>query len=137
MRWSDIPFHPSEKTLRQFAGIWLAFFGALAAWQNFVHHRPTLGLVLAALALTVGPLGLVRPRWVGPVYVGWMVLAFPIGWTVSHLVLALVYFGLFTPLALFFRIRGRDPLRRRRDPGAASYYIPKEPADAASYFRQY
>ena len=48
------------------------------------------------------------------IYVGWMVLAFPIGWTVSQVMLALMFFGLFTPIGLVFRLIGRDPLQRTR-----------------------
>ena len=48
-----------------------------------------------------------------------MVLAFPIGWTVSLVLLGLVYYGLFTPIGLVFRLVGRDALqlrpRHRRD----------------------
>ena len=40
-----------------------------------------------------------------------MVLAFPIGWTVSQVMLALMFFGLFTPIGLVFRLIGRDPLQ--------------------------
>ena len=79
---------PPTKTLRQFAGLWLVFFGGLAAWQGFVRRHATLAIVLAVLALTIGPLGLLWPRLIRPVFVAWMVLAFPIGWTVSQLMLA-------------------------------------------------
>ena len=33
MQWSDIQFSPPRKTLRQFAGLWMAFFGGFALWQ--------------------------------------------------------------------------------------------------------
>ena len=33
MQWSDIQFNPPRKVLRQFAGLWIAFFGGLALWQ--------------------------------------------------------------------------------------------------------
>ena len=36
MQWSDIPFQPDRKTLRQFAGLWLVFFGGMALWQALV-----------------------------------------------------------------------------------------------------
>ena len=36
MRWSDIPFDPPRTTLRQFAWLWLAFFGGMALWQALV-----------------------------------------------------------------------------------------------------
>ena len=62
MRWSDIPFDPPRKTLRQFAGLWLVFFGGMALWQALVKGHTSLGLSLAALALMVGLAGLDSAR---------------------------------------------------------------------------
>ena len=62
MRWSDIPFDPARKTLRQFAGLWLVVLRR--AWPSgrpWCGGIPSLGLVLAALALTVG-----LAAWPGP-----------------------------------------------------------------------
>ena len=138
MQWSDIQFHPPLKTLRQFAGLWLVFFGGLAAWQGIVSGHGTLALALAALALTIGPLGLLWPRLIRPVYVGWMVLAFPIGWTVSQAMLAVMFYGLFTPIGLLFRLIGRDPLHRARRPDLETYWTPKpSPTDPRRYFKQF
>ena len=39
--------------------------------------RPTAGIALAVLALAVGPLGLIRPQLIRPIYVGWMVAGLP------------------------------------------------------------
>ena len=47
MRWSDIPFSPSTKTLRQFAALCLVIFGTVAAWQYFAKGRAAVALVLA------------------------------------------------------------------------------------------
>src|SRR5262245_52931839 len=120
MKWSDIPFDPPLTTLRQLAGLWLAFFGGLALWEGLVRGHSGLAAVFAAMAVTIGPVGLARPRWIRPIYVGWMILAFPIGWTVSQVMLALMFFGLFTPIGLLFRLLGRDPLHRARRPRAES-----------------
>jgi hypothetical protein len=138
MRWSDIQFRPSDKTLRQFAGIWIIFFGGIAAYQAYFRDRTTVALVLGLVAAIVGLLGLALPRSIRPIYVGWMIAAFPIGWVVSHLILALIFYGLFTPLAALFRLTGRDTLHRRSRPELGSYFVPKStPVDPASYFRQY
>jgi Saxitoxin biosynthesis operon protein SxtJ len=138
MRWSDIQFDPPRTTLRQFAGLWLAFFGGMALWQALVRGHATAGLCLAALALAIGLPGLARPEWLRPIYVGWMVLAFPIGWTISQLMLGLMFFGLFTPIGLVFRLIGRDPLQRARRDGVESYWTPKPaPADLRRYFKQF
>ena len=138
MRWSDIQFDPPRTTLRQFAGLWLVFFGGLALWQALVRGRPGLAVILGILAVTIGPLGLTRPQWVRLIYVGWMVLAFPIGWTISQIILAVMFFGLFAPIALVFRLLGRDPLDRTRRPDRESYWAPKPAsADLSRYFKQF
>jgi hypothetical protein len=91
-----------------------------------------------SIAVTIGPLGLVRPDWMRWVYVGWMVLAFPIGWTVSQVMLTVMFFGLFTPIGLIFRLIGRDPLHRARSAERNSYWSPKPaPADLRRYFKQF
>jgi hypothetical protein len=57
---------------------------------------------------------------------------------VSHVILALIFYGLFTPLAALFRLLGRDPLHRKPRRGIDSYFVPKTtPVDSASYLRQY
>jgi hypothetical protein len=138
MRWSDIQFDPPRKTLRQFAGLWLVSFGGMALWQGLVRERAGLASVLAVLALTIGPLGLARPDWMRRIYVGWMILAFPIGWTVSQVMLAVIFFGLFTPIGFLFRLLGRDPLHRIRRPELESYWAPKlTPTDLRRYFKQF
>src|SRR5258708_39474019 len=109
MQWSDIRFRPPASTLRQFAGLWLICFGGLAAWERFVRGHAALSTAFAIMALTVGPLGLIWPQLVRPIFVTWMILAFPIGWTISQLILALMFYGLFTPISLVFRLIGRDP----------------------------
>jgi hypothetical protein len=137
MNWSDIPWKPSERTLRQFAGLWLVFFAGLACWRGYAHGRIEVACVLAGLALSVGPLGLARPRLVRPIFIGWLVLAFPIGWVVSRVLLACLYYGLFTPIALLFRLIGRDALHLRRS-NVPTYWLPKPAAAGVhSYFRQF
>ena len=138
MQWSDIKFDPSRKMLRDFGWLCLAFFGAIALYQGLYRGHATVGLVLGAITLAGGLLAVVAPGWLRPVYVAWMVAAFPIGWTVSLLMLAILYYGLFTPIALFFRMIGRDPLDRKLHPAAESYWTPKTtPTDPRRYFKQF
>lgn len=132
------PFNPTDRMLRQFAMLWIVFFGAIAARQEFHHHHHTLATVLAVLAVTLGPLGIVWPRVIRPVFVGWMVLAYPIGWVVSRIVLGTIFYGLFTPVAWVFRLMGRDVLVLKPQPQAATYWRSKPVAsDQAQYLRQF
>jgi hypothetical protein len=134
--WHDLKLDPDRRTLRQFAALWILFFSLATFLQLVWRHNPTAALAAAVLAVTLGPMGLVWPQAMKWIYVTWMVVAFPIGWVVSWTALAVLFFGIFTPIAFVQRMIGRDALRRRK-PDAASYWIARaEPRDAASYFRQ-
>src|SRR5437867_3317278 len=98
MKWSDIPLRPTAKTLRQFAGIWLVIFLALGAREYLARGHQRWGLVLATMALVVGLVGLLRPATVRWIFVGWMVVAFPIGWAISQVMLLLLFYGVITPV---------------------------------------
>jgi hypothetical protein len=90
------------------------------------------------MAVTLGLLGLIKPAALRWLFVTWMVLAFPIGWLVSQIMLLLMFYLLITPVALLFRLQGRDPLARKPAPERTSFWSPKKvPDDVRSYFRQY
>lgn len=139
MRWSDIPRSPSSRVLRQFGIAFLVFFGAVAAWQGIARGRVTFALVLGFVALAVGIVGSIRPQMLRWLFVGWMIAAFPIGWAISLLLLAFVYFVVFLPAGLISRLVGRDPLALKRSgKEQATYWIPTRPTvDIRRYFRTY
>jgi hypothetical protein len=138
MQWSDISFAPPTRTLRQFAGLSLGILGLAACFQGFVRHQPIAAAVFGTLAVVIGIPGLIQPAIVRPVYVGAMILAFPIGWTVSKLILACMFYGIFTPMALWFRIIGRDSLSRRHRPVTETYWLPKtQTTDPSRYFHPF
>jgi hypothetical protein len=138
MQWADVTKPPSVRTLRQFAGLWLLFFCGLAAWRALQSGLDPRVALMAIVGLGIGTLGLIRPPAVRFVYTAWMCAAFPIGWTMTRLVLGLLFFGLFTPVAIVFRVIGRDPLHRRSSRERQSYWSAKPgSADPGDYFRQF
>lgn len=140
MQLSDIPWRPSTRTLRQFAGFFVLCFGFLAGREVLFQNRPVVGAGLGIAVTIVGALGLFAPGLLRPLFVGWMILVFPLGWVVSRLVLAVVFFGLFTPLALVFRLAGRDALGLRWGSRRAtiSFWNPRPArSDPRAYFRQF
>jgi hypothetical protein len=128
MRWSDIPFHPPVRTLRQFGGLGILFCFGLACWQQLICHHTVTAEVIAGVGLVLGTLGLVRPGLLRPLFVGAMVLTFPIGWVVSQVLLAVMFYGVFAPLSLLFRAMGRDALQRWKPEGVETYWTPKPAA---------
>ena len=137
MQWSEVTKAPPLKMLRQFAGLSLVVFGGLAVWRLWNGQVDLWTYVLGIFAVLVGVTGLIAPAMVRPVYTGWMIVAFPIGWTVSKVMLGTMFYALFTPLALFFRAVKRDALRLGR-PAVQSYWVEKPGAeDVKEYFRQF
>lgn len=65
--------------------------------------------------------GLIAPQSLRTVYRGWMRVGLAIGKVTTPLLLGLVFFLIFTPVAAFMRLIGRDTLTRRTDAEAASY----------------
>jgi hypothetical protein len=137
MQWSDVTKAPPEKMLRQFAGLWLVVFGGLALWRYWHGQTGTWTDVLAVMAVVVGVSGLVRPALVRPIYSGWMIAAFPIGWTISHIALGLVFYVVFTFVGLIFRLMGRDALHLRRGAGTSYWTEKPEGRSGDEYLRQY
>ncbi len=134
----DINRNPSARDQLWFAVLLAVFLGGVGALLKWHWGQDTAAYVvwgaggLALLAFAV------VPAWRVPLYVGWIMLFYPLGFVLSHVMLALVYYLVLTPSGLLLRLFGRDPMRRRWEPDANTYWIEREPiANASRYFRQY
>ena len=137
MAMVEINWNPSRKELRQFGVLCLAFFGGLAAYKGYKGGVTTGVEVLAGLAAVGGILGVAAPQLLKWVYVGWMVAVFPIGWTISHLLLGFIFFVVLTPIGFLMRMLGHDSMNRAVDRSAKTYWTTHEQAPVARYFRQF
>ncbi len=136
MKFSDIPRNPDTKTLRQFAAIWILFFGAIGCYSEY-QGTETWPWIWLGIAFVIGLPGFVFPRLLKPIFVTWMILAFPIGWVVSQLLLFLVFCLVFTPLGMLLRAFGHDPLQLKK-PDAESYWTEKtQQQDPRRYLKQF
>ena len=133
-----IDLNPPDRVLRQFAGAWLAVFTALAANQWLLRHNLRMAIALAIVGVAVGATGLLLPRAVRWIFAACTIAAFPIGWVVSQAMLLVLFVAVITPVALLFRLRGRDRLSRKRRPEQETYWKPKTATeDVRRYLRQY
>ena len=117
MNWA-----PSRRDLKQFAGIWFpAMCGVIGfiAWKKF---GATLNVAICiwSAGLVIGGIGLMVPALIRPLFVGLMLVAFPIGFVVSHVLLAVIYYFVVTPIGLIMRVCGYDPMTRKLDPDATT-----------------
>jgi hypothetical protein len=138
MLWSDIDFHPSDQKLRTFAGLFCIATVGLGTWQLHAHANSWLAAALLTTGAVIALLGILNPFALRPLYAWMMIVSFPMGWLTSHVLLAVVYFALFTPLALLFRWLGRDRLRLRAGSTVSSYLEMRPvPGDNHTYFRPF
>ena len=137
MQCSDITKAHTSKTLRRFGLLSLAVFGGWAAARAFTGDADLTTQVLGAAGGVLGVLGWLAPSALRPVFTAWMAAALPVGWVLSRVILAALYYVFFTPIAVAFRLIRRDALRRQR-PVAASYWMVKpRPDDPVQYFKQF
>ena len=129
---------PSPKELAWFGLALLAFFlviGGVVWWRTDSLQIPRIlwgvGVGICLLYYAVPPIR-------RSIFIGWTTLTYPLGWLLTHAILAFVYYGLVTPAGLVMHLVGRDPMTRSLDPEASSYWIEREQTTERSrYFRQF
>lgn len=127
-------WNPTDRQLRQFGFIAWAFI-PMICWFWTHQWSSTLYSLLAGFVIAL--LGTVAPRALKPVFLTLSILTFPIGLVLSELALLFLYFGIFLPIGIVFRITKRDALLLKFDRSSKTYWIAtKVTKKPASYFRQ-
>jgi len=139
-----IDWNPPEKQLRQFG--WIALVAApLLVWlwcgrpvrEGWTPTRVNAVWIAGAIGVVLGVVGTVRPRLLKPIFVGLCIVFWPIGVIAGEFIFATVFFLVITPVALFFKLIGRDALERKIDKNATTYWKPRKQASGPeSYFRR-
>jgi Saxitoxin biosynthesis operon protein SxtJ len=114
---------PSDRKFGLTIGTVLGIIGGVRLVFGHNHWAWWLG---AGLALALFALFL--PAALHPLNRAWMLLGLVLYKIVNPIVMALLFFSTITPVGLLMRLFGKDPLRLRRDPTAASYWIEREPS---------
>ena len=117
---------PDKQELRKFglifAGMFILFFALLLPliWDK---SSPMWPWIVAAVFIAAA---LLVPMALGPVYRLWMKIGHVLGWINTRIILGLVFFVIFAPVALVLKLLGKDALKRRLDASATSYRIVSE-----------
>jgi len=134
----DLNLNPSRRELKWFSA-GLIVFAAIIAWMVYRKWESVpVATAIASTGAVLGIVGLIVPAVARWIYIPWVLAAFPIGWTISHILLGAVFYLAVTPLGLLMRLLGRDPMQRAFDRSAKSYWIARpENRDGNRYFRQF
>ena len=131
--------NPTRRELNQFGFIWLGFLALFGVVAYFKFSSPLAARWLWIAAVVVPIVGWLVPAFMRLVFLGMSYLAWPIGFVVSHVVLAAVYYLVLTPIGLLTRLFGYDSMKKDFDPDVESYWVGRsaEAVNPKRYFRQF
>ena len=138
MAMIEINWSPNNKELRNFgriALIALLIISLLFYWQGLALDW---ALIIFAAGVVIFVVSLISFKLTRIIYLGLTLVTLPIGLVLSHVLLAVLYFLLITPVGLLFRLIGRDLMHRKFDANTKSYWHPRcPPKNLERYFRQF
>jgi hypothetical protein len=112
------------RQLRSFALIVGSGFGIIGCWPLLFRGESLRPWALITASVLVF-LGLVIPKALQPAHKLWMAFGHALGWINSRIILGVLFFTLFTLVGFVLRRLKIDPMRRRFEPEADTYRIPR------------
>ena len=126
----------TDRQLRYF-GLSLAalliVFAALAHWK---WHSPTAAGVLLGIAVTLLIVYYAAAATRRPIYRAFRALTYPIQLLMTAVILAIVYYGMVTPIGLILRLRGMG-IRARGEVQESHWVSVEETSEPTRYFHTY
>jgi hypothetical protein len=117
---------PSNRSFGWLFTMVFALLGGYSLWQDGWLYPWAFALAGITAAVT-----LAQPEWLAPLNRAWMRLGQLLHRVVSPVVLGVIFYGVFTPVGFVMRLAGRDIMRRRFEPGAATYWLDRDPPGPA------
>jgi hypothetical protein len=103
----------------------------IAVARTYFHGMGWVQYGMAGVGVVLIVLGLIAPDSLGRLHHAWIKLGLVMFRVVNPVVLALIYAVVIVPVGFLMRLTGRDPLRRKFDAGAASYWVVRDPPGPA------
>ena len=129
---------PSRQQLNWFGFAWFVVFGGLGIWSIVANGSTSGNILIVVMAVVIPLVGSLFPKVMRWIFVGASYAAFPIGFAISFVMIALVYFLVLTPIGILKRMLGRKGLTTNLDRTMESYWIAvDDDPDLERHFRQY
>ncbi|MDQ7781529.1 MAG: SxtJ family membrane protein [Desulfomonilaceae bacterium] len=116
---------PSNRDMNILALLFVIIGCAVGAYVLF-WKGSTNGYIWMAAAAALGACRIVPPLF-RRMYRFWVGFSIVLGYFVSRILLTIIFFIVVLPTGIIMKILGKDPMDRKRDPNAATYWNRKEP----------
>ena len=103
-------------------GIFLILSGFFSSF-----FAPDFAIPMLLIGGLILLLGLIYPAALRPVFILWMSFATSLGFIMTRIILGLIFFLIFSPIGLVFRLIKKDHLDEAIDHEAASYWRIRDP----------
>ena len=101
----------------------------------YLGSKISLTYIFAVLAVILLVITFIKPVWLLPFNRLWMRFGLLLGKVVSPIVLGVIFFGLFAPIAIMMRLFGRDELKLKPRQ-QSSHWIDRETETQHTSFKQ-
>jgi len=118
-------------------GFFFTFVFAVAAAYFYYSANVSWAYLFIAAASIFLLITLIRSDALLPLNKLWMRFGFLLGMIVSPIVLGIIFFGLFTPIAMLMRLGGRDELRLKFRQKTSHWMTRSEPIKSESFKHQF
>ncbi len=122
MKWNQISSSATIKQIRQFGLLVGIVLVAVGSWQLYRQTYPIVRIILWSIGGFLFAGGLLWPQILKPLYVFWMLLAHMLSWVNTRIILGVIFYLIFTPIALVMRIAQRDGLQKKINKNTSSYW---------------
>ena len=109
-------------TDRKFGLFFSLIFFVIASYF-FLKSNIQIFYIFLALTLLFLIISLIKAQILRPLNILWMRLGYYLGLIISPLVLAIIFFGIFMPIIIFFKLFGRDELGLKIKQNASHWKI--------------
>ena len=132
MKFSEIKL-PSNRKF----GFFFTFLFSVAASYFYFTENINWTYAFVGAAMTFLLITLIKSDVLLPLNKLWMRLGFLFGIIISPIVLGIIFFGLFMPIAALMRLRGRDELRLKFSQKVSHWVTRREPIKSESFKNQF
>jgi hypothetical protein len=124
------------KQLRSFGFTVGGIFALIGLWPLIIRGEdPRWWAVVVAGCLLIP--AAVFPQSLTWVYRGWMLLGHMLGWINTRIILGFIFYFVVTPIGVFRRWLGKDPMGRRFRPDLDSYRVARTRRPPSHLTKQY